>query len=125
VYIREAHPSDGGQVLANTRAGVVYKDPRTADERALVASDCLQGLKLSIPAVLDDVAGTVNRAYGAWPNRICIVGTDGVVAYLSRPGPQSIQPPEAEQALKAVLRRGASAPATQPAGQRAATFPAR
>lgn len=103
VYVREAHPEDGWQVPANTRSGVVYKEPKTTDERAEVASACAAGLKITIPILLDGMDNKVEAAYGGWPDRIYVIGKDGKVAYQGRPGPAGFKPAEAEDALKAIL----------------------
>lgn len=45
----------------------------------------------------------VNRDYGAWPARICIVKTDGTVHYYSERGPRGFRPDEANAALGKLL----------------------
>jgi hypothetical protein len=104
VYIREAHPSDGWQVPANTSDGVVYKQPTTAEERGKVAGECRAALKLSTPMLLDGLDNAVERAYAGWPDRLYIVGKDGRLAYKGRPGPGGFAPAEMEQALLALLK---------------------
>ncbi|MBT3380061.1 MAG: hypothetical protein HN742_22560 [Lentisphaerae bacterium] len=107
IYIREAHPTDGWQVKANVRDKVVYAAPKAMDDRALIASDCLKGLKLTLPCLLDDMQGSANRDYAAWPARFCIVRTDGTVHYYSGRGPRGFKPKEAENALIKLLEEGA------------------
>ena len=103
VYIREAHPSDGWQMPVNERQGVVYKSPTTAAERALVATDCLAGMKLSVPCLLDDMKDTVEKAYAGWPVRACLIGKDGKVVYYSSQGPAGFRSAEITAALKKLL----------------------
>ena len=103
VYIREAHPSDGWQVPVNERQGIIYKSPATADERALVASDCLRGLKLTIPCLLDDLQGKVDKASAGWPVRACLIGKDGNVVYYGSQGPAGFRPAEIEAEIKKLL----------------------
>ena len=103
VYVREAHPSDGWQVPQNERQGVIYKNPTTGEARETIASECAVNLKISIPIVVDRMDDKVEHAYGGWPDRIYIVGSDGKVAFQGRPGPAGFRPDEAEAALKRVL----------------------
>jgi type I thyroxine 5'-deiodinase len=100
VYIREAHPSDGWQMPINEKEGVVHKEPKTATERADLAKDCREALKLSLPMLLDGMDNAVNRAYSAWPDRLYLIGKDGRIAYKGRPGPGGFNPRELAQALE-------------------------
>lgn len=105
VYVREAHPSDGWQVPQNERQGVIFKEPKTAGERAEVASACAEGLKISIPIVIDNMDDRVERAYAGWPDRIYIIGKNGKVVFRGRPGPAGFRLDEAETALRTLLRQ--------------------
>jgi hypothetical protein len=104
VYIREAHPTDGWQVRANERDGVLYEEPTDTAERKKVASDCAKAMKLTIPMLIDDEENTAQRAYAAWPDRFYIIGRDGKVAYRGEPGPRGFKPPAAEAALEKALK---------------------
>ncbi len=90
-------------MTVNERDGVVYAQPRTAEERAKVAGDCRKGLKLSMPMLLDGMDNAANEAYAAWPDRLYIVGKDGRIAYKGAPGPAGFNPAEMEQALAKLL----------------------
>lgn len=103
MYISEAHPSDGRQAPANERDGVVFRQPTALAERADIAKACLDSMKLTMPCVLDDMENTTERAYGGWPDRICIVDLAGKVAYYGAPGPGGFRPQEAEAALETLL----------------------
>lgn len=103
VYIREAHPTDGWQVRANERDGVLIKNHTTEEERAKAAGACAAGLKLSMPMLIDDMNDTVEKAYQGWPDRIYIIGADGKIAYKGARGPVGFKPKEAEGALKKLL----------------------
>ena len=100
VYIREAHPAEGWQVEVNERANVIYSTPKTVDDRAAIASDCVKNLGLSLPCLLDDMSNTVGRTYQAWPARACVVDKAGKFGYVSRASPQGVNPAEIERALK-------------------------
>lgn len=103
VYVREAHPEDGWQVPANTRNGVVFKEPKTTSEREEVASACAADLKITIPILLDGMDNKVEAAYAGWPDRIYVIGIDGKIAYRGQPGPAGFKPAEAEEALRKIL----------------------
>jgi hypothetical protein len=49
---------------------------------------------------------TTEKAYGAWPDRICIVDIAGKVAYYGQPGPRGFNPQEAETVLQGILANG-------------------
>jgi hypothetical protein len=82
------------------------KQPRTIDERVLAATKCLQDLRLTLPVLVDDMEGTAERAYGAWPDRIAVIDTTGKIAYHCGQGPRGFNPAGAEQVLKALLANG-------------------
>ena len=103
VYIQEAHASDGWQVGINDEQGVVYEQPKSADEREAVADACVLGLNISIPTLLDDMSNDVDRAYAALPDRLYLVGPDGRVLYRSDPGPWGFKPDELEAAITGIL----------------------
>ena len=111
MYIREAHPTDArpgqeGRPGNPARGDPDIKQPKTIDERVIAATQCMQNLKLSLPILVDDMAGTAEKAYGGWPDRIAIIDLDGKIAYQSGPGPAGFKPAIAEQMLKAVLANG-------------------
>jgi len=105
VYIREAHPEDGWQMQANRNDKVVYKEPTNDLARAVVASDCIKGLKLSIPCLLDSISNTVHKAYRPSPARTVIVDIDGTIAYPGKAGPWGINPGPFEKELKEFLAK--------------------
>ena len=107
VYIKEAHPSDGRVVPANTRAGISVKDPTSLTERQQVANKACKELNLSWPCLVDDMENTVNKAYAAWPTRLYVVDTEGKIAVASNRGPAGLAPSitEAERWLKASISK--------------------
>jgi hypothetical protein len=84
----------------NEREGVVYKQPKSYEERCRVASDCIKGMKLSIPSLVDDMQDTAEKGYSGWPDRIFIVGQNGKILYRGEQGPRGFKVEEAEAALK-------------------------
>lgn len=105
VYIQEAHASDGWQVAINDEQGVVYEQPKSAEERQSVAEACVLHLDLSIPTLVDEMSNAVDRAYAALPDRLYLVGADGRILYRSGPGPWGFKPDELEAAITVALKR--------------------
>ena len=103
VYIREAHPTDGWQVPDNEQEAVLFKAPKTRDEREEIASACVLHLKLSIPTLLDDMTDEVDLKYAALPDRLYLIGADGRIVYRSETGPWGFKPDELEEAIKEYL----------------------
>ncbi|MCW5977678.1 MAG: hypothetical protein KIT09_06355 [Bryobacteraceae bacterium] len=103
VYIQEAHPTDLWQLPVNVREEVLFASPKTSDERAGVAAACVRDLGIKLPALLDQIDDSTEKAYTAWPDRLYVIDREGRVAYKSRPGPFGFKPAEMEQALKALL----------------------
>lgn len=87
MYIQEAHPTDGWQVLMNIDQDVLFAQPKTDDERAEVAEACLLHMDLEMPMLLDDMTNVVDTAYSALPERLFVVDTAGVIAWHSDMGP--------------------------------------
>ena len=104
VYIREAHPSDGWQVPKNETDGVVYKQPKTEEERHSVASTCAAKLELTFPFVVDGMDNRTEAAYAGWPDRLYIVAKDGTIAYKGRPGPGGFSVAEMQARLEELLK---------------------
>jgi type I thyroxine 5'-deiodinase len=103
VYILEAHPVDAWQDEDNQREKISIESPTTFAERCEVAGTCATKLALRIPAVIDNLANSTEKAYTAWPDRLYVVDREGRVAYKSKPGPFGFKPAELEVALKRVL----------------------
>lgn len=101
VYISEAHPD----LLKGDIAGITGQ-PKDIGERAILATQCVSELKLSLPVLLDSMEGVAEKAYRGLPDRICIVDLNGKVAYYSARGPWGFKPKEAEEALKKLLAQG-------------------
>lgn len=100
VYVREAHPSDGWQMDDNVTDDVIYEQPRSADRRREIATACCQRLKITMPAVVDDLHDSVDEAYAGWPERIYVIDAAGRIAYAGGRGPFGFKPEELEAWLK-------------------------
>jgi hypothetical protein len=103
VYVREAHPTDGWQMLSNDRAGIVFRQPLDRLERVGVAEKCCQSLAMSMPLLVDDVNDRVGHAYSGMPDRLYVIDRAGRVAYKGGRGPFGFKPGEMEQSLVMTL----------------------
>jgi type I thyroxine 5'-deiodinase len=103
VYIQEAHPSDIWQMGSNIRDGVVFRNPRSEDERSQRADSCVRTLGVRIPALIDGMDNAVEQAYTGWPDRLYLIDRAGRVAYKSRPGPFGFKPSGLEAAIRGLL----------------------
>jgi hypothetical protein len=99
VYIREAHPEEGWIIPENRRSGIAVHEPATDRERRAVASTCAVNLRISMPTVVDGVDNAVASAYGGWPDRLYLIGSDGRVAFQGGEGPFGFKPEELERAI--------------------------
>ncbi len=72
LYTREAHP------------GQNYPAHQSLTDKIGFARDLkrIEGIERTM--LVDDVAGTMHRAYGAWPDSAYIIGRDGVIAFLTK-----------------------------------------
>jgi hypothetical protein len=103
VYIREAHPSDGWQVPSNVRSGIVFEDPKDIQARRVVAKNCIHDLGLEIPTLLDGMDNAMMKAYNAWPNRVYVLGGDGIVYWKGPRGPGGVSRARFEAPLEELL----------------------
>lgn len=97
--MREAHPANGSW----GDDGVKLDDPLDLDARNEAAGACADALKLTMPAVVDDMDDTVNLLYSAWPERIVVIDTEGKIVYRGKLGPFGFKPKEAKKALEELL----------------------
>ena len=100
VYIREAHPEEGWVITANRDEGIMINDPDNTDSRVDVAASCAINLKIRIPVVVDEVEDEIANAYGALPDRLYLIASDGTVAFQGERGPWGFKPAELETAIK-------------------------
>jgi Flp pilus assembly protein TadD/peroxiredoxin len=105
VYIREAHGSTNWQSTRNERESVEVKSAETMTARADQAVSCTRKLHLPFPALVDNLDGTVERAYQAWPSRVFVIAQDGRIEYSSHLTELDFHPDQMEQALSRVSSR--------------------
>lgn len=120
VYIREAHPTDGRQVVANIRENILIADPKTLEERRKVAQEFAKQFKVSLPILVDTLDDRASRAYAAWPDRIYVIDAQGKIAYVGGPGPRGFRVEEVPPVLDRLLSGIPPPPASEspePMGQ--------
>ena len=103
VYIQEAHSSDVWQMASNIRDQVIFRSPQSFDERTEVASSCVLKLGIKIPAVVDDMNNSTERAYTGWPDRIYLIDREGRVVLKTNPGPFGFNPSLLRTQLERVM----------------------
>ncbi len=69
VYVREPHPGEN------------YGPHRDFEQKLAYARKCREEDGIENPVLVDDLAGTVHRLYGALPNMVHIVSKEGRIVY--------------------------------------------
>ena len=110
VYIKEAHPDDEWQVASNEEKGVVFDQPRTLEERMLLAQAFQEQMGTATTILVDDIRNTANAAYSAWPERIYVIDPDGTIVYKGGMGPFYFDPDEIVPLLENRYAKGGRRP---------------
>ena len=100
---------------SNLKDDVCYAQPKTLEQRVMIANDFIKRFKFPLPFGIDDMSNAADNAYSAWPERIYIVDESGRIAYRGGMGPFNYKPAEVREWLAA--RYGAvkhEAPNTTP-----------
>ncbi len=103
IYVRESHPEDGWSMQSNALDGVSVVQPRTFGERKVVAQQCFQRLRYSMPLLVDSIDDAVGHAYSGMPSRLYVIDRQGTIVFKSGRGPFGFLPGEMEQALVLTL----------------------
>lgn len=101
IYIREAHPGENLKDVDGRKRR--FDRTTTMDQRKEAANACLTSLKLTMPFLVDDMEGTVEKAYTGHPNRVYVLDRDGRVAMKGPRGPRGADITGAEKALRELL----------------------
>jgi hypothetical protein len=103
VYVREAHPTDEWQMKSNLKEkdDVCYAQPKTLEQRLVIANDFTKRFKFPLPFGIDDMSNAANDAYAAWPERLYIIDESGHIAYRGGMGPFNYNPAEVREWLAA------------------------
>lgn len=85
---------------ANEGEGVCYMQPKTLPERLAIVKDFRERFSYGIPMLVDGMDNTAEATFGAWPERLYVVGADGKIAYQGAQGPKGFDPEEVERWLR-------------------------
>src|SRR5258708_27846956 len=80
---------------------VCYAQPKTLEQRVIIANDFIKRFKFPLPFGIDDMSNAADTAYAAWPERIYIIDEGGHIAYRGGIGPFNYKPAEAREWLAA------------------------
>ena len=105
VYVQEAHPTDGWQADSNLRDAVLFRQHQSYEEREAVADTCSIDLKISLPILIEEMDNSIDEAYGAAPERLYVIGSDGKVIYHGGAGPHFFDLDQWERAIENCLTR--------------------
>lgn len=94
VYIREAHASDEWVMPDNEMAGISFPQPTTLEGRMEAARACVVDFELALPTVVDRMDDPIANHWGAWPDRMYVIDSDGRIAYQGGVGPFGFRPEE-------------------------------
>ena len=100
VYVQEAHPTDGWQVDSNIDENILFRQHQDYEEREEAAQSCTVGLHISIPTLVEEMDNAIDKAYGAAPERLYLIGKDGRVVYHGGAGPHFFDLDELDEALQ-------------------------
>jgi len=103
IYIREAHPDDGDQVLRNIDEEVVFNDPKSMDEREEIASACMLHYNFSFPMLMDKMDNAAEEAYQGWPDRLYLINSEAKIEYQGGLGPLYFDVNEFEKEVIKIL----------------------
>ncbi|CAL1526671.1 unnamed protein product [Lymnaea stagnalis] len=99
IYIREAHASDSEWPDTRTYS---IKNHRTLTDR-LEAAAGLQEFGVAGRLMVDSMDDLSLLHYGALPERLCVIGTNGVVLYLGEMGPWGYSLNDLEHCLENLI----------------------
>lgn len=90
----------------NDAFGIAIEQPKSAEARQQVASQCVGQLQIGCPMAVDLIDNAVCEAYSAFPDRLYLLDAQGIVIYKGGRGPFGYHPDELEQALILELEAG-------------------
>lgn len=82
---------------------MLFRTHESLEERVEVGQMCMIKLALEMPALVDEMDDRVATDYGAIPERLYLIGSDGQVAYKGGQGPMFFKPLEWREAIGSYL----------------------
>jgi len=73
---------------------VCYAQPKTIQQRVIIANDFTQRFKYTVPFGIDEMSNAANDAYAAWPERLYVIDETGRISYKGGNGPFKYDPSE-------------------------------
>ncbi len=101
IYIKEAHPDDEWQMDVNLKEDVCYVQPKSLAQRVAIANDFSRRFKFPLPLAVDTMDNAADETFGAWPERLYVIGEDGKIVYQGGLGPWDYKPEEVRAWLEA------------------------
>ena len=87
----------------NIKDNVLVASAKSLLDRDEAAHTCVVKLGIHIPAVVDNILDTTERAYTGWPDRLYVIDRSGRVAYKSQAGPFGFHPEAMAKALQSLV----------------------
>ncbi len=83
VYVQEVHPAEAGRRIASGRSNAPDEilAHKNLEDRAFAASACVEGLKLSLPVLIDTMDGIAKRGYQVTLGATAVVDFDGKLSF--------------------------------------------
>ena len=100
VYIKEAHATDERPSRGNEFKGIDFEQPKTYQEREVIAKTCQSSIELTMPILVDTLDNAVERLYAGAPNRTYLIDQNGTVLYKGVRGPQGSRPGDIQMAME-------------------------
>jgi hypothetical protein len=79
---------------SNVKDDVCYAQPKTLEQRVVIANDFIKRFKFDLPFGIDDMSNAADNAYSAWPERLYVIDESGHIAYRGGMGPFNYKPSE-------------------------------
>ena len=103
VYVNETHLAKTNDPKGEGPHGI--KPHRNIEGRLQAASKCMEGLKLTVPVLIDRMDAVVEKAYRGSPGATAVIDLEGKVVFHTI-GPRGVQPAEADTLLKKLIAKG-------------------
>jgi hypothetical protein len=88
---------------SNVEDDVLVANHVTIEDRFAAARASVERLGLTLPVLVDRMSDDVSNAFAAWPERVYVVGGDGLLVYVGGPGPFEFEPDAAAAVLDELL----------------------
>jgi protein CpxP len=79
VYTKEAHPAGGWEIDRNKDEKISVEPHGSVNDRRAAAMKAREGLKITLPILLDEMDDSVSAGLGAGENSLVIIGRDGTL----------------------------------------------